>query len=609
MGLELGVIQDHLQVHLAAIYGAQAGQETFARLQALLESYAGRLAAQPVDPAQRMQRLSQRDAILITYGDQVSEPGVPPLATLAAFCERHLAGLVSGLHLLPFYPYSSDDGFSVIDYRQVDPALGTWRDISRLGESFRLMFDAVINHISTHSAWFQAFLKDDPHYRPYFITIEGHPDLSQVVRPRALPLLTTFETPSGPKAVWTTFSTDQVDLNYQHPALLLEVIDTLLFYVAQGAEFIRLDAIAYLWKEPGTSCIHLPQTHRIIQLLRSVLDAVAPQVFLITETNVPHLDNLSYFGDGRHEAQLIYNFALPPLVLHTLLSGDAGALTRWAAGLALPSHEVTFFNFLASHDGIGINPARGILSQAEIDRLVDRVVAHGGLVSYKDNPDGSQSPYELNISYFDALSDPQAGEEQAIRVGRFLAAHAILLALQGVPGLYFHSLFGSRSWQAGVAQTGRKRTINRQKFSRLELEQALSQSGSLRQQVFSRLGRLLKVRSAHPAFHPQAAQAVLECNRAVFAVLRNAPETPDGPNEGETVLCLHNVSARPQTVSLERLAAQIAAQPGRLPLTVSLTDLISGQVVDPAAEQAIRLSPYQCLWLVPTTVVEKRSDA
>ena len=126
-------------------------------------------------------------------------------------------------------------------------------------------------------------------------------------------------------------------MNFKNPDVLLALLDALLFYVARGARFIRLDAIAYLWKRIGTSCIHLPQTHAVIQFWRAVLDEVAPHVLLITETNVPHADNVSYFGDGTNEAQLVYNFALPPLVLHALLRGDATHLTRWAQSLTLPS--------------------------------------------------------------------------------------------------------------------------------------------------------------------------------------------------------------------------------------------------------------------------------
>jgi len=436
-----------LQEHLRFLYGPAVAAQVWPRLARLLERYRGQIPPPPTTG------LSQRDALLITYGDQVQAPGQAPLRGLADFCHRHLAGVVSGVHVLPFYPWTSDDGFSVVDYRAIDPALGTWADVAALrgpaGE-FRLMFDAVVNHISAHSAWFQAFLHDDARYRDYFIVVPGTPDLSQVVRPRALPLLTPVETATDSKAVWTTFSADQIDLNYANPDVLLEMVDLLLFYAARGADFIRLDAIAFLWKTIGTPCLHQPQTHRVVQLWRTVLDQVAPHVRLITETNVPHVDNLAYFGDGTNEAQLVYNFALPPLTLHTFRTGDARVLSAWAASLALPSDQVTFFNFLASHDGIGLNPARGLLPAEAVQALVDQVQAHGGLVSYKHNPDGTQSPYELNINYFDALSDPAGAEPLALQVDRFLAAQAIMLALVGVPGLYFHSLFGSRGWPDGV---------------------------------------------------------------------------------------------------------------------------------------------------------------
>jgi sucrose phosphorylase len=563
----------NIQNHLTAIYGAETGAETASKLEQILETYADSLPS----PSQTKFRgqLTERDAILITYGDQVQAPGEAPLQTLGKFLEERLAGVVTGVHILPFYPYSSDDGFSVIDYQQVNPNLGSWQDIERIGERFGLMFDAVINHISVQSAWFQGFLQDDPRYRDYFITIQGSPDLSAVTRPRALPLLTTFETRLGPKAVWTTFSDDQVDLNYANPRVLLDVIETILFYVSKGAELIRLDAIAYLWKETGTTCIHLEQTHRIIQLMRAVLDAAAPYVQLITETNVPHRENISYFGDGENEAQLVYNFALPPLVLHTLHTGDARALSKWAAGLALPSSRTSFFNFLASHDGVGLNPVRGILSDQEIEQIIARVQAHGGLVSYKNNPDGTQSPYELNISYFDALSDPQGPEPLELQVDRFAAAHAIQFALVGVPGIYFHSLFGSRSWQKGVRQTGRNRTINRQKLSLAEL----GKRTSLRSQVFQRLSRLLQARASHPAFHPGGTQQVLDAGSGIFAVLR------DAPGEAGSVLCLQNVTAEPQVVS-------------GLDLPQEAVDLVGGERIEVGGDRTCSLKAYQTLWII-----------
>lgn len=566
--------------HLTALYGPSLGDETFERLRSILNNYRNL----PAFSGEDLPLLSERDSVLITYADQLSEPDTSPLETLTRFCETYLSGLVNSVHVLPFYPYSSDDGFSVIDYRAVNPEFGSWEDISRLSQSFRLMFDAVINHASVQHEWFLGFLRDDPRYRDYFVVVEGHPDLSQVVRPRALPLLTTFDTPSGPKQVWTTFSADQVDLNFQNPDVLLEIIDTLLFYISQGAQLIRLDAIAYLWKEIGTSCIHLPQTHRIIQLFRAVLDIVAPHVILITETNVPHIDNISYFGNGADEAQMVYNFALPPLVLHTLHTGNSRVLSRWAAGLTVPSMQTTFFNFLASHDGIGVNPARGILTDAEIDTLIQRVIEHGGLVSYKHGASGVQIPYEMNINYFDALSNPDSEEPLSVQVDRFMISQAIMLALVGVPGIYFHSLFGSRSWRAGVDLTGRNRTINRQKFDLASFERELNDKSSLRHQVFQRYAQLLRARAGSSAFHPHGRQEILDYSEAVFAVLRFSP---DGSSR---VLCLHNISDQPQRVKIE--AKEIFGL-----FAGGFIDLITENRMDDVSNNLVTLQPYQSLWL------------
>ena len=597
--------------HLIALYGEENGRTTLERLQALLVRYpfprrrqGGRAGsfAPAGDQGSRPISLTQRDAILITYPDQVHEPGSPPLRTLASFCDKYLSDLVTGIHILPFYPSSSDGGFSVVDYRAVDPALGRWEDVARLGTRFRLMFDAVLNHTSAQSEWFQAFLRDDPLYRDYFIVVPDGADLSQVVRPRALPLLTRFVTPSGLKSVWTTFSADQIDLNYANPEVLLAVMETLLLYVAQGAEFVRLDAVAYLWKEIGTRCIHLPQTHRLVQLLRAVLDAAAPYVALITETNVAHADNLSYFGDGTNEAQLVYNFALPPLVLHTFQTGDAEVLCRWAASLSLPSKQVSFFNFLASHDGVGLNPARGLLSEAQLEALVQGTLARGGLVSYgrrpgtpKHNPDGTQSAYELNINYFDALADPGGAESMATQVDRFIAAQGIMLALLGVPGIYFHSLFGSRGWPEGVRLTGRQRSINRQKCDRADLEHELGDAASLRHHVFTRYAELLKARAASPAFHPHGEQHVAPevCQETVFTLWRISP---DGK---ERVVCLHNVSRQAQQVELNLWPKARYTRTAPVEKLTGLADLVSGTRLEAPSGPTLKLSlaPYQVSWL------------
>lgn len=566
---------------LGTIYGGAQAPPLAQRVAMLIEQHR---AANPSTRLAVRSPLSERDVLLITYGDQVSEAGVPPLATLAEFMIRELRGIVSGIHLLPFYPFSSDDGFSVIDYYAVNPAWGTWDHINRLGEHFDLMFDAVVNHVSARSRWFQEFLNDVPPGRNYFIAIEGEPDLSNVVRPRALPLLTEFATAAGSRKVWTTFSADQVDLNFSNPEVLIEILRVLLYYVSRGARFIRLDAIAYLWKEIGTPCIHLPRTHAIVQLFRAVLDQAAPGVFMITETNVPHADNLSYFGDGSNEAQLVYNFALPPLVLHTFHTGDATALANWAATLSVPSRSVTFFNFLASHDGIGVNPVRGLLSPREIDELVARAVKHGGDVSYKHNPDGTRSPYELNINFFDALSDPGNPDEPVERqVARFLAAQSILLALAGVPGIYFHSLFGSRGDRAGAEASGIPRRINRQKFSREMLEHELKDPRTLRAAVFARYVHLLKIRQSHAAFNPHGEQRVVVADPRVFGVLR---VSPDG---AERVLCLHNVSSEPVQFTI-RFAEDQAAE--------RWVNLIDGSEHSVRAADTVELEPYEVVWVM-----------
>jgi len=516
---------------LSRIYPDQTAAEVELRLNSLLDKYRGKI------PVPIITRLTERDAMLITYGDQVRSPGTPHLQTLTKFCKMHLANSISSIHILPFYPWSSDDGFSVKDYGTVDLALGDWSDIEHLGRFFRLMFDAVINHASVQGDWFQAFLQNDPNFLDFFITVEGEPDLTQVIRPRTLPLLTEFQSSTGKRKVWTTFSADQADLNYANPEVLLRILDVLLTYAQHGAQFIRLDAIAYLWKEIGTSCLHQPQTHAIIQLFRKVLDDVAPHVYIITETNVPHVDNISYFGNGENEAQLVYNFALPPLVLHTLRTGDATALSNWAAGLALPSEKTTFFNFLASHDGIGLNPIRGILSNNEIDQLVQDTLQHGGLISYKNNPDGTQSPYEMNINYFDALSDPGGYEPLPFQIDRFMAAQAIMLMLRGLPGIYFHSLFGSRGWKDGVRQTGQNRSINREKLELTNLEADFTNPRSIRSQVFRRYCDLLSRRASSQAFDPYGNQEILDMGPAVFALRRSSS---DGRYR---TLCLQNVTA------------------------------------------------------------------
>lgn len=475
------------------------------------------------------------EALLITYGDQVTDDGEAPLVTLRKFLAARARGLVSGVHVLPFYPWSSDDGFSVKDFSAVDPALGTWDDVQALAGDFDIMADAVFNHASAQGGWFAQFLAGRPGFEDFFVTVDGNPDLSQVVRPRALPLLSEFPTSRGTRRVWTTFSADQVDLNLRNPDVMQALSGILLDYLARGIRYIRLDAIGFVWKEPGTTCLHLPQAHALVRAWRALADGAAPGSRIVTETNVPHADNIAYFGDGTDEACMVYNFALPPLVLHTLRTGDAGALTRWAATLQTPSPRAAFFNFLASHDGIGLNPARGILTDREIEAMVAAVRGAGGFVSMKAIPGGGEAPYELNVNYLDALA---AGTDTETAARRFVAAHAICFALAGVPGIYFHSLFGSRSDAEGARISGIPRRINREKFALARLEAELADRESLRARVFRDLSRLLRRRAAHRALAPSSPQRILDAGPGIFALERGEGD--------DRILCLHEIAGRGQ---------------------------------------------------------------
>jgi len=568
-----------IQRLLRQLYGADEGLRTAERLIARMNRF--KLEThRNFAPAES--EFSERDVVLITYADMLSADDMLPLDCLRRFVGTRLRDLVNIIHILPFFQSSSDAGFSIIDYQSVDPDLGSWASIEALkADELRLMVDAVINHVSAESAWFHAFREGDPIYEDYFIRLDPKADLSAITRPRAHPLLTAVKTVRGTEHVWTTFSPDQVDLNYGNPDTLLDVIEVLLSYIEHGVDILRLDAVAYLWKEMGTSCIHLPQAHWIVQLFRAVIDAVAPGVAILTETNVPHPDNVSYFGDGSDEAHLVYNFTLPPLTAHAVLSGSAQHLTEWAETLRTPSPNTAFLNFTASHDGIGLMPVKGILDNDDVELLVAKTQSGGGVISSKSNADGSTSPYELNISYFDLLNSARAEDPSSLSVDRFMVSQAVMLALAGLPAIYLHSLLGSRNFQHGVEKTGQARIINREKLKMAKTEQELGEAGNLRHAVFESYRRLIAARICEPAFHPGSAQQVRWLDERVFVVQRTSQAT------GHTVLALHNVS------------------PATVPLTIPVEgegarwrDLIDGrQHRATAGNLRLDVPPYGVAWL------------
>ncbi|MDK2980892.1 MAG: glucosylglycerate phosphorylase [Chloroflexota bacterium] len=574
---------ERIQEELKHIYKEKDAESAYLAIRERLAHFSAK------HPSVQRYDFCQQDLVLITYADQFQREGQPALQGLAEFANRHLRGAFNTIHILPFFPYSSDDGFSIIDYYRVADGFGDWPDVRALAGHFRLMIDGVFNHVSRESGWFQQFKQGIEPYSGYFITVPPGTDLSDVMRPRTSPLLTAVKTAQGEKLVWTTFSDDQIDLNFANPQVLLEIIDVLLFYVEQGAGLIRIDAVPFLWKEIGTDCIHRPQTHALVRLLRAVLDAAAPQVTLITESNVPFKENISYLGDLQaldgqgDEAQLVYQFSLGPLVLHALSSGNASKLSDWVTALPAPYR---YFNFIASHDGIGLLPAQGILSAADIQALIDQTEAHGGLLSYKTDAQGNRQVYELNISLYDFLNDPQQPQE-GLNAARYLTSQTIMLELAGVPGVYVHSLFGSSNCRECMEESGRARSINREKFELGELEQNLA--GDTRAaRILPRYLDLARKRAVQPAFSPAAAQHVLRLDERVFALLRR-----DGQG-GEAILCLSNLSSETLRIEVDWQERVGAAHLGG-----ELRDLISEEKIQLKEDHVqITLAPYQSRWLV-----------
>ncbi|MGP1382407.1 MAG: alpha-amylase family glycosyl hydrolase [Thainema sp.] len=539
-----------------------------------------------------LNKWSNNNILLITYGDSITHPGEQPLKTLGTFLKEHLDDVITGVHILPFFPYSSDDGFAVIDYLQVNPELGDWSDIKQISEDFNLMFDLVINHVSSQHAWFQQFKRGEKPGCDYFITIDPTDptiDVSQVVRPRSSQLLAKVDTVNGERHVWATFSPDQVDVNFANPDVLVEFFKIILFYVQAGARYIRLDAVGFLWKKLGTPCIHLVETHMAIRLMRELLQMIDPGIAIITETNVPNRENLSYFGN-RNEAHMIYNFSLPPLVLNALMQGRSDHLKTWMMSMPPAPVGCAYFNFTASHDGIGLRPTEGLLDEKEYVELLATMRKFGGRISMRSKPDGSESPYEINIALFDAMKGTVKGEDEW-QIQRFLCSQTIMMSVEGIPAFYIHSLLATPNYAEGVEQTGINRTINRYKWNYEDLEQKLSDPTTPQAIVLKELSRLIKIRRQQGAFHPNATQYTLHPgNPALFAFWRQSM------SRDQSIFSVHNLSDQVQELRLSDL---------NLVCIDPWCDLISGECFDDIYA-VIHLQPYQSMWI--TNKFELSSD-
>ena len=575
---EQGQLRERVQRHLDTIYRDNPLGVELTGLADELLTLMG-LDASACAPQMHVNHWDQRDALVITYGDSVLREGEHPLQTLKCFLDAYAREHISGVHILPFYPWSSDDGFAVLDYSSVNESLGDWTDISAIAADYQLMADLVVNHCSGRSLWFDNFLKGRSPGKGYFFTASPDDDLSQVVRPRTSPLLREVETSEGTQYVWCTFSHDQVDLDFRNPQVLKQFVSILRHYMDHGVRIFRLDAVAFLWKIPGTNCLNLEETHEIVRLMRTLVEHVSADALLITETNIPNRENLSYFGNA-NEAHCVYNFSLPPLLVNTLITGDCTYLKHWMMSMPPAQNGTAYFNFIASHDGIGLRPAEGLLSEREVETLVATMQEFGGNVSYRALEGGERRPYELNISLFDALQGTTSGPD-ALGVERFVCAHAIMLGLEGIPGIYIHSLLGTRNDYQRVENTGHYRAINRHQWDYAELTQLLQQEQSSHARVFTSLKELLSIRRAQAAFHPNATQFTLHLGTGLFGFWRQSID------RRQSIFCISNISNQAVSLALEAI---------NLIETEDWQDLISGERLF-SREQVLSLSPYQTLWI------------
>lgn len=568
-------LKRRIKEHLAIIYPDLASGALARELMA--EMSMGRNVQQPIPFHNNW---DQSDTILITYGNTIQEPGELPLHSLRRFLNKHLKEYISAVHILPFFPFSSDDGFAVMDYLSVNPALGEWEDIEAISKDYKLMADLVINHMSSRSLWFDNFLKRQDPGKDYFVEGDPSHDYSAVVRPRNSPLLSAVETADGTRHVWCTFSEDQVDLNFQNPRVLVEFVRIIRDYLNHGVSLFRMDAVPFLWKQQGTSCVHLQQTHEIIKLLRTLIEYHAPDAVIICENNVPNRENLTYFGNA-NEAHVIYNFSLPPLLVYTLLSGDCRHLKTWMMSMPPAQAGTAYLNFIASHDGIGLRPLDGLLSDEERNRLVQAAVDFGGRVTLRRAREGYDKPYELNIALFDLLKGTLHSGEDSLGFERFICAHTIMLALEGIPAIYIQSFFGSRNDYRRLEHTGRNRSINRHIWQQEEIEETLADADSVQGRIFNELRRLIAIRHSHAAFHPNATQFTLHLGTEVFAFWRQSI------NRDQSIFCLSNITSEPQTVNLADI---------NLISTDDWSDLITGHEYTDLNQQ-LQLQPYQTVWI------------
>lgn len=538
-----------------------------------------RLTAPESEPEKFANHWDESDVVLISYGDSLLSSNDKPLANLNDFLDSYCKEFISSVHILPFFPYSSDDGFSVIDFSSVNESLGNWDDVTHIANDYKLMADLVINHCSARSKWFDNFQKQIDPGKDFFFTCPPDTDTSLVVRPRTNSLLQEVKTVDGTKHVWCTFSHDQIDLDFRNPEVLKKFISIIRLYLDKGIKILRLDAIAFLWKKHGTTCINLDETHEVVRLLRTLIEHAQHDAVIITETNIPNIENMSYFGN-QNEAHWIYNFSLPPLLVNTLLTGDSHHLRQWLMSMPSTVNGTAYFNFIASHDGIGLRPLEGLLSEEEENRLISTLQSFGAKVSWRALDENTSKPYEINIALYDALKGTIEGEDSH-NLQRFICAHTIMLGLQGVPAFYIHSLLATGNDEQRYENSGQNRCINRHKWEYEELKQHLSNADTQHHQAFYALKDLISIRTKQSAFHPNATQQMLYLGDCFLGFSRHTDDAH------QHIYCISNITQHPQSIQVTSL---------NLDNQFKFVDIISDAPLSDTQE-TLDFKPYQTIWL------------
>ncbi len=494
----------------------------------------------------KKKNISEKTSLIISYGDSIYSRQKGSIKVFHSFFKKNLKKYFDSIHFLPFYPSSSDSGFAVKDHYKIENRLGNWSDIKQISKSNNIMADMVINHSSARGLWFKNFLKNKRPGKDYFLTVNSKFNISKVVRPRDHKLLKKINIFKKTDYLWRTFSPDQIDLNFKNPSVLLRFIKIMIHLINNGVTIFRLDAIAYLWKESGSSCINLKQTHEIIKLLRIITNLINIKTIIITETNLPEKENLSYFGNN-DEANWIYNFSLPPLLIHGFLFENSTYLNKWSKKLPTTKNGNSYLNFIASHDGIGIRPTEGIFNKKVLSKFIQRLKKNGSKFSFRKIQNKSKKIYEANITVINALKKSDYDQKGVFFLERYISAHAIMMSFEGIPAIYFNSLFGTSNDETKFVITGNNRDVNRYKWNLDNISKKLMNKKSKQSIIFNKLINLFAIRRKQKAFHPNALRYNINLGSKIFAFKRVSID------KKQTIVCITNLSSTVQKIAFKKL--------------------------------------------------------